>query len=109
MSGDNDNSLFLITPNRAGCDNLNALAVICREYPYHYHLTPFFKVNRNYSIGIIKEKFIYLVLTNGDIDLFFKQIEEKLKKNLIPIKPNRTFERKKNSRHKYPIAQKKAI
>ena len=42
MSGDNDNSLFLITPNRAGCDNLNALAVICREYPYRYHLTPFF-------------------------------------------------------------------
>ena len=41
VSGDNDNSLFLITPNRAGCDNLNALAVICREYPYRYHLTPF--------------------------------------------------------------------
>ena len=41
VSGDNDNSLFLTTPNRAGCDNLNALAVICREYPYRYHLTPF--------------------------------------------------------------------
>ncbi len=67
-----------------------------------------YKVNRNYSIGVIKDKFIYLVLTSGDIELFFKQIEEKLKKNLIPIKPGRTFARKKNSRYKYPIAQKKA-
>ncbi len=39
-----------------------------------------YKVNRNYSIGTIKDNFIYLLLTNGDIELFFKQIEEKLKK-----------------------------
>jgi len=68
-----------------------------------------YKVNRNYSIGTIKDKFIYLVLTGGDIELFFNQIEEKLKKNMIPIKPNRKFKRKKHSSYKYPISQKKAI
>jgi len=40
------------------------------------------KVNRNYSIGAIKDKFIYLLLTNGDVELFFKQIEKKLKKGV---------------------------
>jgi len=40
VSGDNDNSLLLITPNKAGCDNLNALAVLCREYPYELSLSP---------------------------------------------------------------------
>jgi len=66
VSGDNDNSLFLITPNRAGYDNLNALAVLCREYPYRYHLISFFPFFHFLNIYIIDvTKFVGLALPNA--------------------------------------------
>jgi hypothetical protein len=68
-----------------------------------------YKINRNFAIGSIKDEFIYLLVTDGDIEAFYEEILNTISTNLTPIKPNRSFSRDKPSRHKYPICQKSAI
>jgi hypothetical protein len=69
-----------------------------------------YKINRNYTWGTLKDEFIFLIVSNGDLDAFFEKTMKKISKNLIPIKPNRSFSRqKKMYKHKFPNSQKKAI
>jgi hypothetical protein len=69
-----------------------------------------YKINRNYTWGTLKDKFIFLIISNGNIDIFFEEIMNKISRNLVPIKPNRSFSReKKGCKHKFPNSQKKAI
>ena len=65
-----------------------------------------YKVNRNFAIGSIKDEFIYLLVTNGDIEAFYEKMLDTISTNLTPNKPNRYFERNKKCRHKYPICQR---
>jgi len=68
-----------------------------------------YKINRNFALGIIKEEFIYLLVTGGDIEAFYMNILEAISTNLTPIKPDRSFSRDKKCRHKYPVCQKSTI
>ena len=68
-----------------------------------------YKVNRNFAIGSMKDEFIYLVVTDGDIELFYNNMLDTISSNLTPIKPNRSFSRDGKCRHKYPTCQKSAI
>ena len=74
-----------------------------KERKYQY------KINRSYTIGVFKERFIDLIINDGDIEEFFSYVEEKITKNLVPYKLNRSFDRKRKCRHKYPIGQKSVV
>lgn len=74
-----------------------------KERKYQY------KVNRNFAIGSMKDEFISLLVTNGDIELFYEDMLDTISTNLTAIKPNRSFSRDRKRRHKYPICQKSAI
>lgn len=68
-----------------------------------------YKVNRSFAIGSIKNEFIYLLITDGDIEAFYEEMLDSISTNLTPIKPDRSFSRDKKCRHKYPICQKSTI
>ena len=68
-----------------------------------------YKINRNFAIGSMKDEFIYLLLTDGNIEAFYEEMQDIITTNLTPIKPNRSFSRDGKCRHKYPICQKSAI
>ncbi len=74
-----------------------------KERKYQY------KVNRNFAIGSMKDEFISLLVTDGDIELFYEDMLDTISTNLTAIKPNRSFSRDRKRRHKYPICQKNAI
>jgi len=74
-----------------------------KERKYQY------KVNRNFAIGSMKDEFIYLLVTDGDIEAFYEEMLDAISINLTPIKPDRSFSRDGKCRHKHPICQKSAI
>ncbi len=68
-----------------------------------------YKVNRNFAIGSMKDEFIYLLVTDGDIEAFYEEMLDAISTNLTPVKPDRSFSRDGKCRHKHPICQKSAI
>lgn len=52
-----------------------------------------YKVNTNLSIGFIKERIIDLFLKNNNAENILKELENLFIKTLIPIRPNRSYER----------------
>ena len=54
-------------------------------------------INRTLSIGILKNDLIYILLETDawKQDELFQQIYEDISKNLVPIRPNRHYDRTK--------------
>lgn len=61
-----------------------------KKFKYKY------KVNKNVSVGILKNELINILLSDYDLDVYCEKLKEKIKQNLVPIRPNRSFKRKKN-------------
>ena len=57
-----------------------------------------YKVNSNLSYGFLKNKIITVLSSEKDINKVVKELKALFKKNLIPIRPNRTFKRNKYRR-----------
>ncbi|WP_421921279.1 IS4 family transposase [Marinifilum sp.] len=55
-----------------------------------------YKVNSNLSYGFLKDRIVELFLSNKDIDTVFSELKDIFRKHLIPIRPNRSFERHKD-------------
>jgi hypothetical protein len=66
-----------------------------------------YKINRSFAISSMKDELIYLIVTNGDIEAFYAKMLDTITTNFTPIKPNRSFDRKRDSRHKFPINKKR--
>ena len=67
-----------------------------------------YKINANLSIGFIKTKLIELFLEESNTDGILTELEKLFVKNLIPIRPNRSFKRdtlKYRKRKKPPITK----
>lgn len=67
-----------------------------------------YKVNTNLSIGFIKTKLIELFLEESDTEEILAELEKLFIKNLIPIRPDRSFNRdtlKYRKRKKPPITR----
>ena len=65
-----------------------------------------YKVNTNLSIGFIKSKLIEFFLQESNTEDVLIELEKLFIKNVIPIRPNRSFERdtlKYRKRKKTPI------
>lgn len=59
-----------------------------------------YKVNNNLSYGFLKDRIITLLFSEKDIDKMTQELKTLFKKNLIPIRPDRTNLRNKNRRTK---------
>lgn len=52
-----------------------------------------YKGNRKILVGIIKDEIINVFLTERSLDEYCEALKNRIKKNLVPIKPNRSFPR----------------
>ena len=55
-----------------------------------------YKVNTNLSYGFLKDRIVELLLSSKDIDAVFSELKGIFRNHLIPIRPNRKFERHKD-------------
>ena len=73
-----------------------------------------YKVNNNLSYGFLKNRILELFLTQDSMERAIEELKTLFKKHLVPIRPNRSYERKPGkdrSRRKHKISknQKDAI
>lgn len=52
-----------------------------------------YRVNANISYGILKNRIIELFFSDKEMNTITKEIKDLLRKNIIPIRPNRSFKR----------------
>lgn len=65
-----------------------------------------YKVNNNLSYGFLKDRIVTLFFSNTDTDEILSELKQLLKKHIIPIRPDRKFERYKD---KYRNRQKPKV
>jgi len=65
-----------------------------------------YQLNKSFSIGCMKNKLVLLLQKNVREKKIYQMIEDEILANLLPIKPDRSFERKKHSSTKFPISKK---
>jgi hypothetical protein len=71
-----------------------------------------YKVNRNVSIGILKEKLVESLLNPTiNLETFCSRLKEQMKKSMIPIRNGRTFERirRNNRKRKFCRNQRRSL
>ncbi len=68
-----------------------------------------YQLNRNLSIGRLKDQIITLVLNQGDLTAFYDDLKDQMKRNMLPIRPGRHFPRKRKNRQKYTMTKKRAL
>jgi hypothetical protein len=74
-----------------------------KERKYAYQL------NRNLSIGRLKDRIVTLILEQGDLQAFYEDLKREMKRNMVPIRPGRQFPRKRKNRQKYSMTKKRAL
>ena len=65
-----------------------------------------YQLNRSFSIGCMKNRLVLMFQKNVREEKIYEMIEEEILGNLLPIKPNRSFNRKKHSSTKFPVSKK---
>lgn len=76
--------------------NIQTLLVgeINDELELKKHQTKYlYKVNANISYGILKDRIIELFFSDNQMNVITKEIKDLLKRNIIPVRPNRKFNR----------------
>ncbi len=69
-----------------------------------------YKINNNLTIGTLKNKIVDILLESGDLDGLYSKIVQQIKRQAVPIRPNRNFSRKKKqNRRKYHMNLKRAL
>ena len=71
-----------------------------RERKYLYQL------NRNYSIGCMKDTLVSMLFKNARMSKIYDMIEDEIIRNLLPIKPDRTFPRNRKNNTKFSVSKK---
>ena len=66
----------------------------------------FYQLNRSFSIGSMKNRLVLMFQKNVREEKIYEMIEDEILGNLLPIKPNRSFDRKKHSSTKFPVSKK---
>ena len=68
-----------------------------------------YQLNRNLSIGRLKDQIVTLVLTQRDLTAFYADLKEQMKRNMLPIRPGRHFPRTRKNHQKYTMTKKRAL
>ena len=66
-----------------------------------------YAINVNFSIGYLKDKLVLMLLEDKDTTHLYERLVNKIKANVVPIRPNRHYPRSP-SRRKYPMNSKKS-
>lgn len=66
-------------------------------------------LDRNLSIGRLKEQIITLVLNQGDLTAFYTDLKCQMKRTMLPIRRGRHFPRKRKNRQKHTMTKKRAL
>jgi hypothetical protein len=78
--------------------------IASKEDKYEY------KINKNISIGILRNKIIKVLFNpKADLGLFCEETKKLMKKSVIPIRPGRNFKRIRKSNRKYHMNNRRAI
>ena len=54
----------------------------------------------------MKDTLVSMLMKNARIEKIYQLIEDEIISNLVPIKPDRSFDRKRKSSTKFPVAKK---
>ena len=65
-----------------------------------------YQLNRSFSIGCMKDRLVLMLQKNVREEKIYKMIEDEILGNLLPIKPNRSFARRRHSTTKFPVSKK---
>jgi hypothetical protein len=68
-----------------------------------------YQLNKNLSIGRLKDRIVTLMLEQGDLQEFYTDLKREMKRNMIPLRPGRHFPRKRKNRQKYTMTKKRAL
>lgn len=73
------------------------------ETPYCYRLhTPL-------AIGRLKDDLVTLLLGQGDLQVFYRRLKQRMKRSLVPIRPGRQFPHKRKNHQKYTMTKRRAL
>jgi len=65
-----------------------------------------YQLNKSFSIGCMKNTLVLMLQKNVREEKIYQMIEDEIIQNLLPIKPDRSFERRKHSSTKFPVSKK---
>jgi len=65
-----------------------------------------YQLNKSFSIGCMKNSLVLMLQKNVREEKIYQMIEDEILGNLLPIKPDRSFKRKKHSSTKFPVSKK---
>ena len=65
-----------------------------------------YQLNKNFSIGCMKNSLVSMLFKNARISKIYDMIEDEIIRNLLPIKPDRSFPRKRKNSTKFPVSKK---
>lgn len=74
------------------------------KYKYDY------KINKNISIGILKDEVVKALFSpERNLEIFCEQMKKAMKKSTITIRPGRKFAHIRKSQKKYPMNRRRAL
>ena len=68
-----------------------------------------YQLNQSFSIGCMKNSLISMLLKHSRVEKIYEMIQDEIMDNLLPIKPNRSFSRKKKFTSKFPVSKKASL
>jgi len=68
-----------------------------------------YQLNKSFSIGCMKNNLISMLINHSRVEKIYEMIQDEIMDNLLPIKPNRNFSRKKKFKSKFPVSKKASL
>lgn len=68
-----------------------------------------YQINRSVAIGLVKDELPKLFLGKESVSSWYERMTQKILKHREPIRPNRSFNRKRKHKLKYPMNKKRVI
>jgi len=68
-----------------------------------------YQLNQSFSIGCMKNSLVSMLLKHSKVEKIYEMIQDEIMDNLLPIKPNRSFSRKKKFTSKFPVSKKASL
>jgi hypothetical protein len=68
-----------------------------------------YRLNKNVSIGLLKDTLVTLLMEHGDLQEFYTEMKDQMKRHRVPIRPGRRKPRTRKTRRKYPMNKRRAL
>jgi len=68
-----------------------------------------YRLNKNVSIGLLKDTLVTLLMDQGDLQAFYDEMKDQMRRHRVPIRPGRRKPRTRKTRRKYPMNKRRAL